>query len=64
MRIAGIVKAAANIPTIIKKLKTSGELVMNKRESSFAQIFKHVKTLFITFLVTFFVLICAFMTSD
>ena len=60
MRIAGIVKAAANIPTIIKKLKTSGELVMNKRESSFAQIFKHVKTLFITFLVTFFVLICAY----
>jgi hypothetical protein len=33
---------------------------MNKRESSYNQIFKHVKTLFITFVVTFFVLICAY----
>ena len=33
---------------------------MDKQESSFMQIFKHVKTLTITFAVTFLVLICAY----
>ncbi len=33
---------------------------MDKWESSFMQIFKHVKTLLITFAVTFLVLICAY----
>ena len=33
---------------------------MDKRESSCVQILRHVKTLFITFVVTFFVLICAY----
>ena len=33
---------------------------MDKPESSFMQVFKHVKTLSITFVVTFLVLICAY----
>ena len=33
---------------------------MDKRESSFMQIFKHLKTLIITFVVTFLILICAY----
>ena len=33
---------------------------MDKPQSSFMQVFKHVKTLSITFVVTFLVLICAY----
>ena len=33
---------------------------MDNRESSVVQIFKHVKGLFITFVITFFVLVCAY----
>ena len=33
---------------------------MEKRESSLMQIFKHIKTLLLTFVVTFVVLICAY----